>query len=49
MVVGGEFDGHVGEGIKGDKEVMGKCGAKDTNMEGQMIIDFTRKNENVWV
>ncbi|KAK3560352.1 hypothetical protein QTP86_006437 [Hemibagrus guttatus] len=36
VVVGVDFNGHVGEENRGDEEVMGKFGVKERNLEGQM-------------
>ncbi|KAK3540764.1 hypothetical protein QTP86_001600 [Hemibagrus guttatus] len=36
VVIGADFNGHVGEGNTGDEEVMGKFGIKERNLEGQM-------------
>ncbi|KAK3550442.1 hypothetical protein QTP86_025682 [Hemibagrus guttatus] len=36
VVIGADFNGHVGEGNTGDEEVMGKFGVKERNLEGQM-------------
>ncbi|KAK3568269.1 hypothetical protein QTP86_002779 [Hemibagrus guttatus] len=36
VVIGADFNGHVGEGNTGDEEVMGKSGVKERNLEGQM-------------
>ncbi|KAK3543242.1 hypothetical protein QTP70_014104 [Hemibagrus guttatus] len=43
VVIGADFNGHVGEGNTGDEEVMGKFGVKERNLEGQMIVDFARR------
>ncbi|KAK3568192.1 hypothetical protein QTP86_000235 [Hemibagrus guttatus] len=36
VVIGADFNGHVGEGNTGDEEVMSKFGVKERNLEGQM-------------
>ncbi|KAK3518743.1 hypothetical protein QTP70_010884 [Hemibagrus guttatus] len=41
VVIGADFN--VGEGNKGDEEVMGKFGVKERNLEGQMVVDFTKR------
>ncbi|KAK3549277.1 hypothetical protein QTP70_034483 [Hemibagrus guttatus] len=43
MVIGADFNGHVGEGNTGDEEVMGKVGVKERNLEGQMVVDFAKR------
>ncbi|MCJ8736396.1 hypothetical protein PDJAM_G00258050 [Pangasius djambal] len=43
VVIGADFNGHVGEGNTGDKEVMGKFGVKERNLEGQMVVDFAKR------
>ncbi|KAK3549302.1 hypothetical protein QTP70_034530 [Hemibagrus guttatus] len=43
VVIGADFNGHVGEGNTGDEEVMGKFGVKERNLEGQMVVDFAKK------
>ncbi|KAK3523072.1 hypothetical protein QTP86_012648 [Hemibagrus guttatus] len=43
VVIGADFNGHVGEGNRGDEEVMGKFGAKERNLEGQMVVDFAKR------
>ncbi|KAF7666398.1 hypothetical protein LDENG_00012110 [Lucifuga dentata] len=37
VVIGADFNGHVGAGNRGDEEVMGKFGIQDRNAEGQMV------------
>ncbi|KAK3566081.1 hypothetical protein QTP86_025534, partial [Hemibagrus guttatus] len=43
VVVGADFNGHVGEWNRGDEEVMGKFGVKERNLEGQMVVDFAKR------
>ncbi|KAK3563208.1 hypothetical protein QTP86_018266, partial [Hemibagrus guttatus] len=43
VVIGADFNGHVGEGNTGDEEVMGKFGVKEWNLEGQMVVDFAKR------
>ncbi|KAK3512275.1 hypothetical protein QTP70_002267 [Hemibagrus guttatus] len=43
VVIGTDFNGHVGEGNTGDEEVMGKFGVKERNLEGQMVVDFAKR------
>ncbi|KAK3518224.1 hypothetical protein QTP70_033929, partial [Hemibagrus guttatus] len=43
VVIGEDFNGHVGEGNTGDEEVMGKFGVKERNLEGQMVVDFAKR------
>ncbi|KAK3512293.1 hypothetical protein QTP70_003282 [Hemibagrus guttatus] len=43
VVIGADFNGHVGDGNRGDEEVMGKCGVKERNLEGQMVVDFAKR------
>uniref|UniRef100_A0A7N6AN85 Endonuclease/exonuclease/phosphatase domain-containing protein n=1 Tax=Anabas testudineus TaxID=64144 RepID=A0A7N6AN85_ANATE len=45
VVVGADFNGHVGEGNRGDEEVMGRFGVKERNLEGQMVVDFAKRME----
>ncbi|XP_051780695.1 craniofacial development protein 2-like [Erpetoichthys calabaricus] len=42
VVIGADFNGHVGEGNSGDEEVMGRYGVKERNEEGQRIVDFAK-------
>ncbi|KAK3548696.1 hypothetical protein QTP70_016772, partial [Hemibagrus guttatus] len=43
VVIGADFNGHVGEGNTGDEEVMGKFGVKERNLEGQKVVDFAKR------
>ncbi|KAK3542985.1 hypothetical protein QTP70_008520 [Hemibagrus guttatus] len=43
VVIGADFNGHVGEGNAGDEEVIGKFGVKERNLEGQMVVDFAKR------
>ncbi|KAK3524916.1 hypothetical protein QTP86_011472 [Hemibagrus guttatus] len=43
VVIGADFNGHVGEGNTGDEEVMGKFGVKERNLEGQMVVDIAKR------
>ncbi|KAK3507183.1 hypothetical protein QTP70_009514 [Hemibagrus guttatus] len=43
VVIGADFNGHVGEGNRRDEEVMGKFGVKERNLEGQMVEDFAKR------
>ncbi|KAK3535499.1 hypothetical protein QTP70_016921, partial [Hemibagrus guttatus] len=43
VVIGADFNGHVGEGNTGDEEVMGKFGIKERNLEGQIVVDFAKR------
>ncbi|KAK3514571.1 hypothetical protein QTP70_021622 [Hemibagrus guttatus] len=43
VVIGADFNGHVGEGNTGDEDVMGKFGVKERNLEGQMVVDFAKR------
>ncbi|KAK3548736.1 hypothetical protein QTP70_018458, partial [Hemibagrus guttatus] len=49
VVIGADFNGHVGEGKRGDEEVMGKFGVKERNLEGQMVVDFAKRMDMVVV
>ncbi|KAK3517034.1 hypothetical protein QTP70_032526, partial [Hemibagrus guttatus] len=43
VVIGADFNGHVGKGNRGDEEVMGRFGVKERNLEGQMVVDFAKR------
>ncbi|KAK3506655.1 hypothetical protein QTP70_012527 [Hemibagrus guttatus] len=43
VVIGADFNGHVGEGNTSDEEVMGKFGVKERNLEGQMVVDVAKR------
>ncbi|KAI5096408.1 hypothetical protein C0J45_13302 [Silurus meridionalis] len=44
LVIGADFNRHVGEGNIGDEEVMGRYGLKERNVEGQMVVDFDKRD-----
>ena len=44
-LTGADFNGPVGEGNRGDEEVIDRFGVKERNMEGPNIVDFGRKIE----
>ena len=48
VAIGADFNGHVGEGNRGDEYVMGRYGDKARNAEGQMPDGggFRDKNGN---
>ncbi|KAK3518569.1 hypothetical protein QTP70_003334 [Hemibagrus guttatus] len=48
VVIGADFNGYVGEGNRGDEEVMGKFGVKERNLEGQMVVDFAKEDKETW-
>ena len=45
MVIGADFNGHVGYGNRGDENVMGRYGDKARNAERQMMLDFATRME----
>lgn len=45
VFIGADFNGHVGEGNRGDEEVMGRYGYGRRNEEGQEIVDFAKRAE----
>lgn len=40
-----DFNGHAGEGNKGDENLMGRFGLQDRNTEGQMVLDLAKQME----
>ena len=45
LVIGADFNWHVGEGNRGDENVMGRYVDKARNAEGQMLVDFATRME----
>lgn len=45
VVIGADFNGHVGAGNRDDEEVMGRFGIQERNAEGQMVVDFAKRME----
>ena len=45
VVIGADLNGPVGEGTRGDDNVMGRYGDKAINAEGQMVVDFATRME----
>ena len=45
VVIGADFNGHVGEGNRGNENIMGRYGDKARNAEGQMVVDFVTRME----
>ncbi|KAE8278217.1 hypothetical protein D5F01_LYC23707 [Larimichthys crocea] len=45
VVIGADFNGHVGAGNRDDEEVMGRFGIQERNAEGQMVVDFAKRIE----
>ncbi|XP_065662919.1 uncharacterized protein LOC136085533 [Hydra vulgaris] len=43
MILGADFNGHVGKRNSGEEEVMGSYGVKERNTEGQMVVDFAKR------
>lgn len=43
VVIEPDFSGHVGEEIGDAKEVMGRCGIKKQNAEGQVLLNFAKR------
>ncbi|KAM8887986.1 uncharacterized protein ACB058_000226 isoform 2-T4 [Synchiropus picturatus] len=49
VVIGADFNAHVGEGNSEDEEVLGPHGYKKRNAAGQRLIDFAKRMEMVVV
>ena len=47
VVIGANFNGCVGEGHRGNEEVMGGFSVNESNLEGQMVLDFAKIMEMV--
>ena len=45
VVIGADFNGHVGEGNRGNENIIGRYGDKARNAEGQMVVDFATRME----
>ena len=43
VVIGADFNGHVGNGHRGDEDVMGRYGVKERIPEGQRVVDFAKR------
>ncbi|KAK3564856.1 hypothetical protein QTP86_030433 [Hemibagrus guttatus] len=43
VVIVADFNGHVGEGNRGDEVVMGRFRIKERNLEVQMVVDFAKR------
>ena len=43
IILGANFNEHVGEGNIGDEEIMGRYGAGTRNKEGSMVVDFGKR------
>ncbi|KAG2460301.1 DAT protein, partial [Polypterus senegalus] len=43
VVIGVDFNGHAGEGNRGDEEVKDRYGVKERNEEGQMVVHFEKR------
>ena len=45
IVIGADFNGHVGEGNRGEEEVMGRFGIQERRTDGGRLC---KKDENDW-
>ena len=45
VLLGADFNAHVGEGNQGDAEVMRKYGFGQRNDEGQKMVDFAKSGD----
>ena len=46
VVIGADVSGHVGEGGRGDDDVVDRYGVKERNVEGKRVVDFAKKDEH---
>ena len=44
VVIGSDFNGQIGEGNRGDEDVMGRFVVKGSNQEGQVVVDFAKRD-----
>ena len=45
VVIGADYNGHVGEGNGGNENMMGRYGDKTRNAEGRRVVDFATRLE----
>lgn len=45
IVLGADFNGHVGEGNHGYEKVLGRYGFRRRNKKGQKVADFAKSME----
>ena len=45
VVIGADSNGHVGDGNRGNENIMGRYDEKARNAEGQMVVDFATRME----
>ena len=43
MVIGADFNGHVGSGSRRDEEVMGRFGVRERYLGGQMVVGVAKE------
>ena len=43
VVIGADFNGHVGKRNRGDEDVMGAYGVNERNAIGQRVVDFAKR------
>lgn len=43
LFIGADFNGHVGQGNRGDEAVVGRYGLKERNEGGQTVVDFAKR------
>lgn len=49
VVIGADFNRHVGAGNRGEEEVMGRFGIRERNTEGQTAVGFEKRMEKAVV